>query len=52
MLTVSFSSLCLLPRTVALDFIVRIKDYLVDAVSPATATEIQIGATTVLGNVL
>ena len=36
----------------ALDFIVRVKDYLVDAVSPATATEIQIGATTVLGNVL
>lgn len=47
-----FSSLCLLSRNVALDFIVRIKEYLLDAVSPATAMEIQIGARMVLENVL
>lgn len=47
-----FFSLCLLCRNAALDFIVRLKDYLRDAVSPATAMEIQIGVKMVLENVL
>lgn len=47
-----FFSLFLPSRNVALDFIVRIKDYLLDAVSPATAMEIQIGVKMVLENVL
>lgn len=50
--TFFFFSLCLFSRNVALDFIVRIKDYSLDAVSPATAMEIQIGVRMVLENVL
>ncbi|OXB81671.1 UNVERIFIED_CONTAM: hypothetical protein H355_008920 [Colinus virginianus] len=42
---------CFMSRNVGLDFIVRIEDYLLDVVSPATAMEIQIGAKMVLGNV-
>ncbi|KAK2517936.1 Lama3 [Columba guinea] len=40
------------PENVPLDFIVRIKDYSLDAVSPAAAMEIQIGVKMVLENVL
>ncbi|OXB53471.1 hypothetical protein ASZ78_007667, partial [Callipepla squamata] len=46
-----FSILPTYSKNVGLDFIVRIKDYLLDVVSPATAMEIQIGAKMVLGNV-
>lgn len=48
----SFFTYCFLSRNVALDFIVRIKDYLLDAVSPATAMEIQIAVKMELENVL
>lgn len=47
-----FFSFCLLSRSAALDFIVRIRDYLLDAVCPATAMEIQIDVKMVLENVL
>lgn len=39
-------------RSAALDFIVRTKEYLLDAVCPATAMEIQIDVKMVLENVL
>lgn len=50
-LTIVFS-LCLLSRNAALDFIMRIKDILLDAVSPVTAMEIQIDVKMVLENAL
>lgn len=47
-----FFSFFMMSRSVALDFIVRIKDYSLDAVCPATAMEIQIDVKMVLENVL